>query len=216
MKSGFGFDRRRGISRIFLLAIASLVTTLPACTLLSGSTPSETFVLPTQPIDTSSTAPLETILRVATPEANETLKGRRILVMPTANRLKAYQGARWSDAAPGLLRDRLIAAFRQDGRLAGVVGDNSPVKSDVILLSELSAFHSEYRQGKPWAVIRLDAQLIDGARHRLLANRRFSVGIESQDEQLESVVEAFGEAADQLSHQLIDWSLDNIDDYLAN
>lgn len=216
MKTVCGINRQWTISWMMFLTLAGLSMTLLACTLLPGSMPSQTFILPTKPIDASSAAPLEAILRIATPQANETLKGRRILVMPTANRLKVYQGARWSSDAASLLRDHLIEAFRRNGRLAGVIGENNPIDSDFLLLSELNAFHSEYRGKKPWAVVRLDAQLIDSASRDLLASRRFSGCIESQDERLESVVEAFGQAVDELSRQLIDWSLINIANYPAS
>ncbi|ADJ28490.1 ABC-type transport auxiliary lipoprotein family protein [Nitrosococcus watsonii] len=217
MKTVCGITRQRVISRMMFLAFASLSMTLPACTLLPSSAPLQTFILPpSKPVDASNAAPLKAILRIATPQANEILKGRRILVMPTSNQLNVYQGARWSLDAPSLLRDHLMDVFRRNGRLAGVIGENNPVDSDFLLLSELHAFHSEYRGKKPWAVIRLDVQLIDSTSRDLLASRRFSVPVESQDERLESVVEAFGQAVDELSRQLVEWSLINIANHPAS
>ncbi|MGC3871883.1 ABC-type transport auxiliary lipoprotein family protein [Halomonas sp. GXIMD04776] len=198
------------------LVLMILASSLAACTLLPGAEPARTFILPVGAQAPSSNAPLDATLQVATPRANAILKNRRILVMPSSNELSVYKGARWSTDVPVLLRDRLIEAFRQSGRLTGVFAGSAPVRSDFMLLSELDAFHSEYQADTPWVVIRLDAQLIEGASRRLLANRYFTVRIKSEGTRIESVVDAFGRAADELSEQLLDWGLANIADHVES
>ena len=77
---------------------------------------------------------------------------------------------------------------------------------DVALVSDLRAFHSEYANGVPEVVIRLDATLVDERTQALLAERRFEFREPSTGTVLESVVEAFGRAADRLAADLADWS----------
>ncbi|SHF34330.1 cholesterol transport system auxiliary component [Modicisalibacter ilicicola DSM 19980] len=199
-----------------LLALTILLSSLAACTLLPATKPLQTFVLPAGSSTPSDDAPLNATLRLATPRSNEILKNRRILVMPAPNQLNVYQGARWSTDAPSLLRDRLTEAFRQNGRLSGVIGGSNQIKSDFVLLSELDAFHSEYAAGAPWAVIRLEAQLVDSASRNLLASQYFTIRVKSEDERLESVVEAFGRAADELSQRLVGWSLAYLGDHIES
>jgi len=103
-----------------------------------------------------------------------------------------------------------VEAFRQDNRLAAVVNERDRVSADFELVSDLRAFHSEYVQGRPRAVIRLDVRLVDSGRQRIRAARRFEVGEPSADESVDAVVEAFGRAADDLSRQLVDWTLERI------
>ncbi len=54
-------------------------------------------------------------------------------------------------------------------------------------------------------VIRLDAQLADGQSQRVLASRRFEIRQPSQGREVDQVVNAFGQATDELGRQLLEW-----------
>ncbi|MEE4608858.1 MAG: ABC-type transport auxiliary lipoprotein family protein [Desulfobacteraceae bacterium] len=193
-----------------IVVLAALIGALSACSLIGRREPLKIYVLPAAALPAADLDPLPLTLRIDTPQANRALYGSRIVVMPTTHQLSAYQGARWGDNAPSLLRDRLVEAFRQNGRLAAVVDAGDRVSADFDLVSDLGAFQSEYVQGKPQAVIRLDVRLIDSGRQRVLAARRFEVRETSANESVDAVVEAFGRAADDLSRQLVDWTLERI------
>jgi cholesterol transport system auxiliary component len=195
---------------VVVVAAALLGAALSACSLIGRREPLKVYVLPAAALPAADLDPLPLTLRVDTPQANRALFGSRIVVMPTTHQLSAYQGARWSDNAPALLHDRLVEAFRQSGRLAAVVDEGDRASADFDLVSDLGAFQSEYVQGRPQAVIRLDVRLIDSGRQRVLAAHRFEVREPSNDESVDAVVEAFGRAADDLSRQLVDWTLERI------
>jgi cholesterol transport system auxiliary component len=203
-------NRHRYLRITVLVILVALLGTLAACSLIGPREPLNVYVLPATAIPSSDLARLPLTLRVETPQAGRALYSSRIVVMPETNQLSAYQGARWSDSAPRLLRDRLVEAFRQDNRLAAVVDEGDRVSADFDLVSDLRGFHSQYMEGRPRAVIRLDVRLIDSSRQRVLATRRFEVREPSADESVEAVVEAFGRAADQLSRQLVDWTLERV------
>ena len=133
------------------------------------------------------------------------LDSPRIAVLPQGDRISAYQGARWSDRAPALFRDSLIGAFVDDGRVGAVSSDDSRLQADLELSSDLRAFQSEYRNGRPEVHILLDARLVQAGNQRILASRRFEVRQIANDTAVESVVKTFGAANDQLSRQLMDW-----------
>lgn len=195
---------------VMVALVALLAGALAACTLIGRRDPLNVYVLPAADMAASGLAPLPLTLRLETPQASRALYGARILVMPATHQLSAYQGARWSDNAPTLLRDRLVEAFRQDSRLAAVVDEGDRVGADFDLVSDLRAFQSEYFQDRPQAVIRLDVRLVDSGNQRVRATRRFEVREASADKGVDAVVEAFGRAADELSRQLVDWTLDRI------
>lgn len=199
-------SRRLAVLRGLLLL--ALLSTLPACTLLSERDPDSLHLLPSADQPRSDDAPLPITLRVETPQAPTLLSGARILVMPEPNRLQAYQGARWSERTPLLLRDHFVEAFLQRGGLATTVDDNSPLSADVALVIDLRVFRSEYIEGTPVAVIRLDANLVDERDRRLLGSRRFEARATSEGTAVERVVEAFGRASDTLTADLIDWTQD--------
>jgi cholesterol transport system auxiliary component len=202
---------RRRCSRLALLALLAAGTTLLwGCGLLNRREAPQVYVLPAAPLCAAALDPLPLTLRLGVPRANRHLSGARILVMPEAHRLSAYQGVRWGDNAPALLGGRLAEAFRQSGRLAAVVDESERVSADFELASDLGAFQSEYVQGRPQAVIRLDVRLIESGRQRVLAARRFEVREPSADDTIPAVVEAFGRAAGALSLQVVQWSLERM------
>lgn len=198
--------KRASLCRIALAAMAML---LSACSILPDSEPLRVFLLPsaitTQPPATQPER--ELTLRVRTPQASRILASPRIAVVPQGHQISAYQGARWSDAAPTLLRDRLIEAFQASGQLASVSSEDGGVHADLELIGDLRAFQSVYLDGSPQVLIRFDASLIDSDSQRSIASRRFEIRQPSQDPQLDAVVEAFGQASDELSRQLLAWVL---------
>lgn len=188
------------------LALATLFGTLSACTLLPDAEPIRVFLLPTGDVPANqSTSTLRQALRIHTPHASRILAGPRIAVVPNGNQISSYQGARWGDAAPTLLRDRLVEQFRQGGQAAAVSNEESNLFAELELFSDLRAFQSEYIDGHPHVRIRLDAQLASTADQRILASRRFDILQPAHSPQLESVVDAFAQASDELSQQLQGW-----------
>ncbi|WP_280553226.1 ABC-type transport auxiliary lipoprotein family protein [Halomonas sp. 25-S5] len=180
---------------------------LAGCSLLPEQEPLRLFTLPEPSILSSHEVTRDLTLRVDTPSAGSPLDGPRLLVMPSPGEFQAYAGARWSDDAPRLLRDHLIAAFRNDGRLAAVVDDASRARSDATLVSHLGAFHSRYREGAPEMVLRLEVQLLDEASREVLASRRLEAVVASDGDSLNAVVAAFARAADRLAFELVDWTV---------
>lgn len=195
------------IRRLKAPLLSALALLLAGCTLLPSNEPPSLHLLPATPLSASDAAPQEARLRIETPHAPAPLADSRILVMPEPNRLQAYAGARWSERAPLLLRDRLLDAFRDDGRLV-VRSDSSALPADLTLASDLRAFYSEYLAGEPQAVVRLDASLMAGS--RLLAERRFEVRHQSAGHGVADVVNAFGLATDALAAELVAWTLETL------
>ncbi|WP_447589725.1 ABC-type transport auxiliary lipoprotein family protein [Aquipseudomonas campi] len=181
---------------------------LSACSILPKSEALDIYQLPTKvAVANTSQAGVSWSLRVSKPLASQLLDSTRIAVLPEGDRISAYKGVRWSDRAPVLLRDRLIEAFLQDGRMAAVSSDTSRLQSDLELVTDLRAFQSEYRDGQPQVHLVLDAKLVSGGTQRILVSQRFDVRQASADASVPAVVRAFGQAADQLSEQVVQWSL---------
>jgi len=193
---------------VFRLALFGLISALTACSVLPESETLRIFLLPTSPTPQQASEPtIQQALRINTPQASRILSGQRIAVVPQGNEISAYGGARWGDAAPVLLRDRLIEAFQRDGRMPSVSNEDVNLYADLSLHSDLRAFQTVYIDGKPVVVVVLDARLVNRNDQRTLANRRFEVRQPSADPSVESVVEAFGQASDRLSADILEWTL---------
>ena len=137
----------------------------------------------------------------------------RIAVVPQGNVLSSYKGARWTDPAPALLRNRILDAFQRDGRVPRLSADDSNLQSDFELVGELQAFQSEYTAQGIDVVVRLDARLVDGRSQRTLTSRIFEVRQPQADKSVPAMVAGLGQATDKLTAQLLDWTLDQGNQY---
>ncbi|SFO75273.1 cholesterol transport system auxiliary component [Ectopseudomonas composti] len=191
------------MKRLSLLLAAGL---LSACSILPQSEPLDIYLLPGAALPTQ-TQRVDWSLRINSPVSNQLLDGTRIVVLPEPGRVNTYQGVRWSERTPPLLRGRLLDAFHDDGRVQALSNEEQRLQADLELVSDLRSFHSQYRDGAAEALIQLDVRLVDARDQRILASRRFSVSQPATDTSVPAVVAAFGQAGDRLSRELVDWTL---------
>ena len=188
------------------LSLLLAVGLLGACSILPQSEPLDIYLLPGAALPTQ-TQRVDWSLRVNSPVSSQLLDGTRIVVLPEPGLVNTYQGVRWSERTPQLLRGRLLDAFQDDGRVQALSNEEQRLQADLELVSDLRSFHSQYRDGVAEALIQLDVRLVDGRDQRILAIRRFSVSQPASDTSIAAVVKAFGQAGDRLSRELVDWTL---------
>jgi cholesterol transport system auxiliary component len=190
-----------------LLGVTALVSLLGACSILPEAESPDFYLLPATQQPARSNAEVNWSLRVSAPNASLALDSNRIAVVPQGNQLSSYQGARWSNRAPSLLRDRLLDAFIANGSIRALSSDEASLQADLDLTGELRAFQSEYQDGRPVIHIRYDARLVRTLGQRIVASRTFEVSQPVDGKQVPEVVSAFGKAADQLSARVVEWTL---------
>lgn len=201
----------RFVAARFRLSMPLLVLALSACSVLPESETLTFFRLSapeisTPPAVTTQQSSLPAVLRIDTPYANRAVDSTRIIVVPEADRVSAYRGARWADAAPVLVRDRLIEAFRASRTFRSVTADSGSLGANLALSSELFQFNVVYLSGAPVVRIVFDATLADADTSRILASRRFDIDQVVDGKDVPEVVRAFGQAVDTLAEQLLQWS----------
>lgn len=191
------------------LVLTMALSLSSACSILPKAEPADVYRLPSaatsQPAAASTAVTWS--LRINKPLASDALNSPKIAVVPDGNLISNYKGARWSDPAPLLLRNRMLDAFQRDGRVPRLSADDSNLQADYELAGELQAFQSEYSASGLAVVVRYDARLVQGRSQRILASRRFEVRQPLSDKQLPAVVNGFGSASDQLVAQLLAWTL---------
>jgi len=194
------------MNRLRLLGTLLLASSLVACSVLPKSQVLSTYRLPATSLPSQPTS-ADWALRVNKPYSSQLLDSTRIAVVPPGDQISAYQGVRWSDRAPLLLRDRLIDAFLDDGRLKAVSSDETRLQADLELDGDLRAFNSEYQNGRPVVRILFEARLVDSSSRRILASQRFEANQAAGDTSVPAVVSAFGLAGDQLARDVLQWTL---------
>ncbi len=193
--------------RALLLPVLLSVCLLTGCTVLPERSATILYTLPPATgMTTNATAALDS-LRLATPSAPEALGGTRLLVQRD-NGFEAHAGARWAASVPVLWRDWLLDAFWKDGRVAALSTSSDGLQATLELGGVLRAFHHEIQGEFSRAVIHFDARLIETASRRILASQRFEVEERVQGREAAQVVDALGRAAQQLSGEVIAWTLE--------
>ena len=122
--------------------LAAALLSLGACSILPEQAPSDVYRLPTASTVSKGTSPVSWSLRVVRPKSSEALDSPHIAVIPEGNVISSYKGARWSDPAPVLLRNRLTDAFYRDGRVQSISTDDSNLQADFELGGELQRFRA--------------------------------------------------------------------------
>jgi cholesterol transport system auxiliary component len=190
-----------------LLILLTALGLLGGCSILPTATPQQVYLLPSHNSAPSAGTAVDWSLRINQPQASQALDNPRIAVLPQGNLISSYAGSRWSDPAPRLLRNHLLNAFQNDGRVRALSSDDDNLQADFSLGGELQAFQSEYQNGAVSVVLRLQARLIDSRSQRIIASQRFEVRQPVSDPQVPAVVVAFGQASDQLAAQVLQWTL---------
>ena len=201
-----------------------LVAGLSACSLLPASDPVDSYLLPHAPsapltpvpgsVELPSAPdaadPLPVSLRVTRPVTGVLLSGQRMVVIPDQHRAQVYHGSQWSEPVPLLLRKRLSDAFRIDGRIGMLSNDEIRLRTQFELISDLRAFHVEYVDGTPQAVISLEARLVRTEARRMLDGRLFEARVAATGSSVPEVVDAMGHAANALAGSLVSWTVEGI------
>jgi cholesterol transport system auxiliary component len=181
---------------------------LPSCSILPAPETLAIYQLPPTSITRAdSTGKLPWTLHVSTPHSSQVLDSQRVLALREDNRISAYKGVRWSEAAPILLRSRLAGAFRADGRLSPLSGHHVNLVTDFELNGDLNAFQVEHADGVPMVVIRFYAVLTQPGRSRIVAVHGFEARQPVEGKGMTEVIAAFGKATDKLAREMIDWTI---------
>lgn len=189
------------------IVLAASLSLLSACSILPKPEQVDVYWLPyaQAPLAASRGAPVNWSLRLEKPMASNALNSQNIAVVPEGNLISNYKGARWSDPAPVLLRNRLLDAFLQDGRIQGLSTDDSNLQADYELGGELLAFQTRYNGKSPEVLIQYNARLVRSSDQRVLASRRFEARQPLSNPMVPEVVAGFGQAADTLMPQVVQW-----------
>jgi cholesterol transport system auxiliary component len=147
-------------------------------------------------------------LAIDTPFASDVLDTTRMLVMPAPGAIETYKGGRWADTAPLVLRTLLIEAFQTSGRISGVGAAASGLHGDFVLAIDLYDFETQYRDGAPHAVIRLNARLGDSSVNRVAASRTFEAEAPVAGTTTADAAAAVEQALNKLLPDIVGWTLD--------
>ncbi|WP_157677795.1 ABC-type transport auxiliary lipoprotein family protein [Marinobacter sp. es.042] len=150
--------------------------------------------------------PIMASLRVDTPYASEPFNGSRILAKPTPHEFRAYEGTRWRDTGPVVVRDTLVSSLRKSNAYKNVITDTNSAQAELTLVTELSAFHAETPESGPQVVIELHLQVVHDRSRARLCTRTVRIVEPASGTSVDQIVEAFGTAGSKLAARVINWA----------
>jgi cholesterol transport system auxiliary component len=148
-------------------------------------------------------------LRIDTPKSSVFLDSTHIAVRRENNILQIFEGARWADSAPDLLHNNLMQYFNNSGKITTIAGLDNNTASDALLLLDIQQFEAVYtdKDRSASAVISVQANIQLQKTNRIIASKHFLVSIPAENKKIPAVMNAFDNALEQLSQDILSWTL---------
>lgn len=200
--------RARAALACALLALLAL----PGCGILPKREPIAIYepARPSGAMPASTMPPATWSLIVARPVASGLLDNDRIAVRPAPGEISVYKAAAWTETAPELVHNALLRRFEDSGRILSVARPGSGVRGQFQLQTDLRVFESVYvSAGRPEAQVEVYARLVKTADGEVVAARTFRETEAAANENLSSVVDAFGLALNRTTDQIVAWTLES-------
>ena len=195
---------RRLYRPLLTLSIAVLAA---GCSLVKAPSPVQRYTLAlNSPRVAECSRPLAAgPLKVMAPQTSRFLDSDRIAVRNEARELMVYQGARWQDRAPVLLRDALVESLQNKGCIGTVISSAQAIQAPLMLTGQLSTFEGDYQQQPGHVSIALALYLSDTRTSQLVSSRRFTITRAISGSGTRAAVNAFGQATEQLATEVNQW-----------
>jgi cholesterol transport system auxiliary component len=145
------------------------------------------------------------VLFVEEPSVQGAMRTDQIIVRLSERRLEYLAGARWSDRTPHLVGRYLEESIENSG-LATVVGaDTVEVAGDYRLKINIRDFSANVGGGATTVKVRFGALVIRSAPAEIIDRKQFSTSATARGRQAGAIIEAFNEALDQATGELLIW-----------
>jgi len=201
---------RRRVSRLemrlFALTLLAASAWLGGCggSLLQSDEPVPATYRLTTPspavANTAAAAAAGTLgITVARPRAAASLDTDRIAVVEPGRRFDYYAGVRWSEPAPQMLQQALVAALFGSGRFDGVFAAPTRVPAELLLDVELRRFEADTSAaGTPVVHVQVQASLIDGRRAGRVTSFLSDASVSAFANRRADIIDAFDKANAQV------------------
>ena len=139
------------------------------------------------------------------PDASRSIDTDRIALRPSEVELSYYSKARWADRAPRMVQNLLIQSLAGTDALEFAGRGPSGMNAQYLLSGTLQSFNANYDSGDVVVFVSLQLNLIDQRTGDILKSGTFASSVNSDRDQVKSVVLAFNEATQDVMSQAVDW-----------
>lgn len=192
-----------------LLAVCACAAALGGCALAKvadGPAPDIYVLTPATSLPGEDLSRSSAQLLVDEFKAAAVIDTSRIVFQPSVNEVKYYAGARWSDRAPNMIQDLLVATLQNSGRFAAVARANSELMGDFMLMGDIRSFAAVEEQGKTQVRILFLVQLVQAHDRSIVASRSFSANVAPMGSGMKAVIAAYDAALRQVLDEISVWT----------
>lgn len=202
------------IARGVFLAVA--LASLGGCALadVASGPPPSLYVLNAPTPDMPAGVPGVSVqLVVEAFSAPAAIDTSRIVFKPSANEIKYYAGARWSDRAPRMIASLLVETLSDTGRFPAVIGAGGQAHTDLALSGDIRAFNAYlpeeagFGAGATKIRVAFFVRLIRVRDRAIVASREFSAEAAAAGG-IEGIIRGYDEALGSVLSEIAVWTLE--------
>ena len=136
---------------------------------------------------------------VARPRAASSLDTDRIAVSGVQQKFDYYAAVRWSEPAPAMLQQNLVAMLTRSGQYAAVFAAPGRVPAELLLDIELRRFEADLANAAaPVVHVQVQASLVDNRRAGRVASFVSDAAVTAQANRRADIIAAFDRASAQV------------------
>ncbi len=181
-----------------------VVLQLSACALVKKQeTPRETYEISAPQSFSGLRASTNSQILVKLPTSLDAINSERIIVRPSPRVITYLEGAQWSDTVPKMMQSKLVEAFENSASTGATAKPGDGLVIDFQLVSDIRRFEVINSQ----ATIEISIKLLADGSGKVVETRIFEVTAGASSQTADGYVNAFDEAFDRLSRDIIKWVL---------
>jgi cholesterol transport system auxiliary component len=148
-------------------------------------------------------------LLVADPSALKALDSEQILVRVSGAEIRYLSQSQWSDRLTRVVQSKLVEAFENTGRLAGVGKPGQGLAIDFQLITDVRSFEIS-AEGGDRGVVEISAKLLNDRNGTVKAQRVFRAEVPSTGSDNAAYVAALDRAFARVTADIVTWTLQSI------
>jgi cholesterol transport system auxiliary component len=197
------------LTRRHLLTLAGSTALLGGCEVFSAPPP-QLYMLPSKHTYDNDLPKVTWQLVVAVPVAPQSLDSARIALSHSATKLDYFANSAWTDRAPLMIQGLIIESFENTGKILSVGRQDSDLRADYVLQTELRNFEARYYSGTeqpPEVYVRFGAKLVKMPDRVIIGDTNIVQKVTAERNDIDSIIAAFDDALGSAMKHMVEWTL---------
>jgi cholesterol transport system auxiliary component len=196
-------------TRRHFLTLTGSTALLGGCSVFSAPEP-QLYMLPSKHTYDTDLPAVKWQLIVAVPVAPQSLDTARIALSHSPTKLDYFANSAWTDRAPVMIQGLIIESFENTNKILAVGRQDSDLRADYVLQTELRDFEARYYNGTeqpPEIYVRIGAKLVKMPDRIIIGDTNIVQQVAAVRNDIESIIGAFDDALGSAMKHLVEWTL---------